>query len=344
MEEKKIVGVFFGGISPEHEVSISSASGIIPNIDRNLFNVKEIYIDREGKLWTDESVLKKVQNNETDELEPVSLDNLVNLIDIAFPVLHGIGGEDGSIQGLFQSLSIPFVGCGISASAVCLDKAIFNSLMSSYGIVKPHFLEINYQFDDKTRVKEKIHEITNKFSFPVFVKPARLGSSVGISKVNSPKLLNEALHKAKEFDQKVIIEESVEDCHEIEISILGNNKNNIACSLPGRVIPGADFYDYDDKYKNNTATFEIPVKYPQEAIVKMKQIAIQAYTLAGCSGLARVDFLVDKQERIFLNEINTLPGFTPFSMYPKLWEASGLNYKDLITKLIELGLETREVK
>jgi D-alanine-D-alanine ligase len=212
--------------------------------------------------------------------------------------------------------------------------------MVNHGIVKPRFLVMDSQYDSAT-VMAKTLQRAKKLCFPLFVKPARAGSSVGITKVKSLAQLGAALTVARAIDQKIILEEAVVGCKEIEVSVLGNGYGSIEVSLPARVIPGADFYDYDDKYKNNTAQFEVPANLPRAVIDKIQTIARQAYSITQCRGLARVDFLLGTRNQVFLNEINTMPGFTPISMYPRMWEATGVSYQQLITRLIMLAFDTK---
>ena len=265
------------------------------------------------------------------QLKKADLNKLPTIIDVAFPVLHGLGGEDGAIQGFFETLNIPYVGANVSSSIICLNKAIFNQLMTMAGIRKPKFVILN-------EIKSKSLLQTNQLEYPLFVKPATTGSSVGISKVKSKNQLDQAIKKASKFDPTVVIEEAVNNCREVEISVLGNSVKTYQVSLPGRVIPHNEFYDYNDKYLDNRADFELPAKLPLQKIKEIQKIALTAYKLVGCRGLARVDFLLDKNLKVYLNEINTMPGFTAISMYPKLWEISGLAYRELITKLINLAL------
>ncbi|MFH1142583.1 MAG: D-alanine--D-alanine ligase family protein [Candidatus Uhrbacteria bacterium] len=328
MSKKKIrVGIFFGGTSPEHDVSLVSANGIISNINKTEFSIKKIFIDKNGQFW--------IKN------KPLNLNSLSQIIDVAFPVLHGEGGEDGSIQGFFETQKIPFVGCGVASSAICLDKAHFNQIMFANGIKQAKFEILDFQYETCREINKKIESIKKKFKTPLFIKPARTGSSIGIFKINDVKMLKTKLNQSKKFDNKIVIEEGVRDAVEIEVSVFGNDIKDIKASLPGRVIPGAEFYDYDDKYINNKTTYEIPAKLSKTKIREITNLATKIYKLANCSGLARVDFLLDKQRNIYLNEINTIPGFTPFSMYPKLWESTGLSYKNLISKLIMLALNKK---
>jgi D-alanine-D-alanine ligase len=338
MSKNKIkLGIFFGGISPEHEVSLSSAEGIINNVDRSKFKVIEIYIDIKGQFWIGNSVLEKINAKKKNQLKKLDVNTLSKLIDVAFPVLHGEGGEDGSIQGFFETLKIPYVGCDVSSSVVCLDKVYFNQIMHVNKIKQSRFEVIDFKYENTEVIKEKILFIKNNFKMPLFVKSSRTGSSVGVYKVTKPSLLVSAINKSKKFDSKIVIEEGVNNAKEVEVSVLGNSSKDIKVSLPGLVVPGAEFYDYDDKYHNNLAKFEIPVNLPKNKIEEIQDVAIKAYKLTNCGGLARVDFLLDKNLNIYINEINTLPGFTPVSMYPKLWEVTGLSYSKLITKLILLA-------
>lgn len=329
--QKIRVGIFFGGISPEHQVSLWSAKSIIDNIDKIKFKIVQFYIDKQGNIWQAENALNLILGGGSARLKKADLNKLSTIIDVAFPVLHGLGGEDGTIQGFFETLNIPYVGANVSSSIICLNKAIFNQLMTIAGIRKPKFVVIN-NFSSNNL------SIIKKLKYPLFVKPATTGSSVGISKIKSKNQLDQAIKKASKFDQTVIIEEAVKNCREVEISVLGNSNKTYKVSLPGRIIPHNEFYDYNDKYLNNKAGFELPAKLPLKKIKEIQKIALTAYKLTGCRGLARVDFLLDKNLKVYLNEINTMPGFTLISMYPKLWEISGLTYKKLITKLINLAL------
>jgi D-alanine-D-alanine ligase len=336
--KKVSLGIFFGGASPEHKISIISAEGVLANVDRTKFDVVEIYIDKEGKFWTGKNIIQKL-NSKNYKLNKIDFNILTKKIAVAFPVLHGEAGEDGSIQGFFKTLKIPFVGADILASAICLDKYIFNQLMVYNKIAKPKFVGIDFCTDDKKEIEEKINFVTDYFKLPFFVKPSRAGSSVGINKIKNKNNLQNAIKKAIKIDNRIIVEEGVDCLAEIEISVLGNTVKDFQVSAPGKIIPGADFYDYDDKYKDDKAVFEIPAKLSKKKIDEIQKTALKAYKIANCQGLSRVDFLMDKKQKVYLNEINTMPGFTPISMYPKLWTESGINYKNLITKLVKLALE-----
>lgn len=341
--QRKKVGLFFGGISPEHEVSITSARGIIENIDLDKFIVKEFFIDKNGNFWTAPNLLKKNKYRSEKQLQKADLNNLNQQINVAFPILHGEGGEDGTIQGFFKTLNIPFVGADVLASAVCLDKAIFKQLMKANDIPQPKFAILDFS---KHPIKPNIQKMTNlkkSFKLPVFIKPASGGSSIGITKLVSWNDSTDATSKAKEVDSKIIIEESIENCLEIEVSVIGNDAKNVKASLPGHIIPGAEFYDYDDKYNDDKTQFEIPAKLSKKKTEEVQELALKVYQIADCIGFARVDFLVSKNGKIYLNEINTIPGFTPISMYPKLWQ-NRPNYKNLITKLLLLALKRKRKK
>lgn len=338
--QKIKVGVFFGGISPEHKVSLASAEAIIKNIDKNRFSVKEIYIDKKGYFFTEKNFFKLGESRSKKNAQRLDLNKLVNEVDVVFPVLHGEGGEDGSIQGFLQTLGIPFVGAGVLASALCLDKAIFNQLMVVNKILKPKFIIIDYGRQTNSEIILTMKEI-KALRWPLFVKPSRGGSSIGISKVKRWADLKKAILKAKKYDSKIVIEESIEHALEVEISVLGNTIKDFRVSIPGRIMPGAEFYTYDDKYKDNKTTVELPAHLSEKKIAEIRRLALRAYQVANCQGLARVDFLLDKNRVVYLNEINTLPGFTSISMYSKLWRISGLSFRALLTKLICLALKRK---
>ena len=333
MSKKIKVGVFFGGISTEHAVSWISAGGIVANLDPEKFAVIQILIDKSGGFWRSGNFFKKGFKKSR-----LDFNGLARLIDVAFPVLHGQGGEDGAIQGFFETLKIPYVGADVISSAIGLDKSFFNQLMAFNKIPKCKFETIDCLRQTPEEIADKIKNISAEFIFPVFVKAARGGSSIGVIKVKKKNELNKAIQKVKKFDKKIVVEESIENSIEIEVSALGNDIDNYKISFPGRVIPGAEFYDYKDKYFSNKTKFELPADLPKQKVNEIKSLALEVYKIINCTGLARVDFLLDSSLKVFINEINTLPGFTQISMYPKLWETSGLKYKELLTKLIYLAL------
>ena len=272
-------------------------------------------------------------------------DRAIN-VDVIFPVLHGTFGEDGTIQGLLELADIPYVGAGVLGSAAGMDKDIMKSLFIAAGIpIVKHVTILRSAWEKDPKKVQKLME--SKLTYPVFVKPANLGSSVGISKAHNRKELGPAIEEAAKFDRKIVIEQGVggkkEKAREIECSVLGNNEP--AASVPGEIVPGKEFYDYTAKYVDEGSQLIIPAKLTKAETKKVQELAVAAFKAVDCSGLARVDFLMDpKTRKIFLNEINTMPGFTAISMYPKLWAASGLEYGDLIDRLIQLGIERHEDK
>jgi len=272
-------------------------------------------------------------------------DRAIN-VDVIFPVLHGTFGEDGTIQGLLELADIPYVGAGVLGSAAGMDKDIMKSLFIAAGIpIVKHVTILRGAWDKDPKKVQKLVE--SKLTYPVFVKPANLGSSVGISKAHNRKELGPAIEEAAKFDRKIVIEQGVggkkEKAREIECSVLGNDEP--AASVPGEIVPGKEFYDYTAKYVDEGSQLIIPAKLTKAETKKVQELAVKAFQAVDCSGLARVDFLMDpKTGKIFLNEINTMPGFTAISMYPKLWAASGLDYADLIDRLIQLGIERHEDK
>jgi D-alanine-D-alanine ligase len=272
-------------------------------------------------------------------------DRAIN-VDVIFPVLHGTFGEDGTIQGLLELADIPYVGAGVLGSAAGMDKDIMKSLFIAAGIpIVKHVTILRGAWDKDPKKVQKLVE--SKLTYPVFVKPANLGSSVGISKAHNRKELGPAIEEAAKFDRKIVIEQGVggkkEKAREIECSVLGNDEP--AASVPGEIVPGKEFYDYTAKYVDEGSQLIIPAKLTKAETKKVQELAVKAFQAVDCSGLARVDFLMDpKTGKIFLNEINTMPGFTAISMYPKLWAASGLAYADLIDRLIQLGIERHEDK
>lgn len=351
---KTTVAVLFGGCSTEHEVSRVSAASVIQNIPQDKYDVVPVGITREGRwlLFSGETAELpdgSWEQNPANRPAFISPDRTVHGIlaqtetgletipvDVVFPVLHGKNGEDGTLQGLLQIAGIPFVGCSSLVSAVCMDKAITNSLLETAGIPQAHYLW--FFTDNYLTGAEKIRgKIEARLGYPVFVKPANSGSSVGVSKVTRPEDLDAAIQRAAREDIKVVVEEAVVG-QEVECAVLGLSRPE--ASIVGEIASGAEFYDYDDKYKNGAAKLFIPAHIPEETAEEVRENALRAYRMLGCSGLARVDFFVRKSDgAVLLNELNTLPGFTSISMYPKLWEASGLSYPELLDRLIQLAFE-----
>ena len=350
---KLSLAVIFGGVSSEHEVSRMSVTSILENLSNERYEVHMVGITKEGRWLLYTGPVEDILSGAWEQgpvtpafLSPdPSVHGLVALrdgkaetihVDVIFPALHGKNGEDGTIQGLFQLSGIPYVGCDTESSAICMDKAVTHSLLSSADIEQAHYLWFYADRFDAApdTIKNKIQA---RLDFPVFVKPSNAGSSVGVSKVERPEDLDQAIRKAAREDKKVVVEEGITG-QEVEVAVLGNR--DCDASIVGEIGASAQFYDYDDKYINGTSQLYIPAHIPQEVSEKIRQTAVRAYRLLGCSGLARVDFFVTAGDnRVILNEINTLPGFTSISMYPKLWMAMGLSYRELLDKLIELALQ-----
>ena len=352
--KKLCVCVLFGGVSPEHEVSLRSAESVLNNIDQEKYNVILVGITEDGH-WLKVDSLAQIKDDTWREakagavLSPDAKEKCLIVtengkfekvpVDVVFPVLHGLYGEDGTVQGILELAKIPYVGCGTLASAVCMDKAVTHTLLSAANIEQAHYLWFyaDRYFADGEKIRNKI---AARLNFPVFVKPANAGSSVGVSKVTAPEKLDAAIRLAAENDTKVVVEEGIVG-QEVECAVLGNRGKSVASPV-GEIGAGAEFYDYDDKYKNGVAQLFIPARLPEDVAEEVRKTAVRAYNLLGCDGLSRVDFFVtEKEHRVILNEINTLPGFTSISMYPKLWENAGTPYSELLEKLIDCAF-TRE--
>lgn len=349
MQKKLTIGVLFGGRSGEHEVSLVSATSIINALDRQKYNVIPIGITKGGKWFCGDSVLVSLKEgkapNTEDEvavLADPSRKGLYNLktgqniiVDVIFPVIHGTFGEDGTVQGLFDLAGIPYVGAGVLGSSVGMDKIIQKDLAKNAGFdVTPYIWFLKSEF--KSSPDEIIKRIESEIGYPCFVKPANSGSSVGINKSHNKNELKEHINEAINYDRRIIIEKSVENAKEIEISVLGNDKP--IASACGQIISSNEFYDYNAKYVDGKSKVVIPADLPDNISAKVKQSAISIFKTLDLSGMTRADFLVTK-DKIYFNEVNTIPGFTSISMYPKMLEASGIPYKELLTSLINLALE-----
>ncbi len=348
------VCVLFGGISPEHEVSLRSAESVLNNMDAEKYNIYAVGITKDGR-WIryggkDYSQLPTGQwENHPDNfrtlISPFRGEGLVtsmyggvtrNPIDVVFPVLHGENGEDGAMQGLLQMAGIPYVGAGVSASAVAMDKTLTKLVMDNAGITQADWLLVR-RSALRENMNQIIKDVEEKFAYPVFVKPAGTGSSVGVSKAANREMMVSALLNAARYDEKILVEEFI-DGIEVEVAVLGNG--DPIASVVGEIDSGAEFYDYDAKYVSDTSVAFIPARIPEDVAQQVRNIAVQVYKAVGCRGLSRVDFFVTRQDnRIVFNEINTLPGFTSISMYPKLLVASGVPYSQLIDRLLQLALE-----
>lgn len=339
---KKInVMVIFGGKSGEHEVSLMSATSILKVMKKEKYNIIPVGITKEGIWKKYDGPIEKIA---TGEWEALALEEAVisltkdnsHKIDVVFPVLHGPYGEDGTIQGLLEMMNIPYVGAGVLASAAAMDKVITKKIVASEAMPQANYVFIVKE-DYRKEASAYIQEIEKKLGYPVFVKPANLGSSVGISKAKDRRQLLDAIEEALKHDRRILVEEFING-REIECSVLGNHE--AIASIPGEILPADEFYSYKDKYFDGKSRFEIPANLPQQVIDEVRNLALKVYRLLDCSGLSRVDFFVDKETNaIYFNEINTMPGFTKISMYPKMWEITGIKYEDLVDRLIQLAIE-----
>ncbi|WAM34442.1 D-alanine--D-alanine ligase family protein [Caldicellulosiruptor morganii] len=350
------VAVLFGGVSTEHEVSIVSAKSVMQNLDKEKYEIIPIGITKEGKWllytgkiedldskWTVYSIECFISPDRTRKALVKIKDSEATFIDIdvVFPVLHGLNGEDGTVQGLLELSGIPYVGCGVLSSGICMDKAFAKKLALLEGIPQGHFLVI-YQNEYLSKKDYFIRRIESEFSYPVFVKPANSGSSIGISKAKDRDDLILAINQAFYYDTKILIEEAI-DAREIECALLGNDE--IFVSALGEIIPSREFYSYEAKYIDNSSELIIPAKLEKQVEDEIKELAVKIYRLFECSGMARIDFFVDrKTSKVYFNEVNTIPGFTSISMYPKLMEYSGIPYSQLLDRLIELAIERNSRK
>jgi D-alanine-D-alanine ligase len=385
MGKKLRVGILFGGRSGEHEVSLLSAASVLNAINKKKYDVVPIGITKEGRWVTAEhaeqllrgeaprnalplragdpqatEAAAVINKGEMVVVPPVPHENAIEMleaprrrasdraidVDVIFPVLHGTFGEDGTIQGLLELADIAYVGAGVLGSAAGMDKDVMKRLFTFAGLpIVRHVSFLRRHWEDDPKKVRKLVE--SKLKYPVFVKPANLGSSVGISKAHDRDELACAIDEAAKFDRKILVEEGVggkkQKAREIECSVLGNDSPQ--ASVPGEIVPMKEFYDYAAKYLDEGSALVIPAKLSRKQTKQVQQMAIAAFKAVDCAGLARVDFLMDpKTQRIYVNEINTMPGFTAISMYPKLWAATGVKYPELIDQLIQLGLERHEEK
>ncbi len=350
------LAILFGGRSGEHEVSLMSARSVLAVVDHTRYNVIEVGITHEGAWLTGKDGLAAFEQGQTEALLPASLHpdptrpGLYVIrngqyekyadVDVYFPMLHGTYGEDGTMQGLFEMADVAYVGANVIHAAVGMDKGIFKDVMRANGIpVVEGTIVLRSQIE--TDIENVVKQAEAVGAYPLFVKPANLGSSVGVTKCRSRADLVEGLIEAAQYDRRILIERGIHNPREIEIAVLGNHHPQ--ASVAGEIIPGADFYSYDAKYVLNNSQPVIPAALSETQAQKIEEIALRAYRAVDGCGMSRVDFLLDPQsEEIFLNEINTIPGFTSISMYPKLWEASGVPYAALVDRLIELAIERKE--
>lgn len=357
MTDRKLhVAVIFGGRSGEHEVSLMSARSVLSVLDPARYEVIQIGITHEGAWLTGEDVLGKFESGKTNGLLPVVLfptptepglyvvEGGASLrkwadVDVFFPVLHGTFGEDGTLQGLFELANVAYVGAGVPGSSVGMEKGIFKDVMIANDIpVVDTIVVLRKEIEqDVMAVIERAEKLDE---YPLFTKPANLGSSVGVTKCNNRSDLQEGLLEAATFDRRVLVQKAVRNVREIEVSVLGND--DPIASVCGEVLPSREFYSYEAKYVDGTSGLLIPAPLPQKVSDCIREYAVRAYKAIDCAGMARVDFFVEKDtNQIYLNELNSIPGFTQISMYPKLWEASGLPYQKLVDRLIELAMERK---
>lgn len=342
---KENICIIYGGKSAEHDVSILTAQNVINAVDLTKFRIDIIYITNDGDWIKGDQVIDYKINDieqlrlKSDELTPISklLEASIdgNAYSAVFPLLHGPNGEDGTIQGLFEVLDIPYVGNGVLAASSSMDKLVMKHLFAHRGL--PQLPYVSFLKSEYEKYEHNIVElIQNKLEYPVFVKPANLGSSVGISKCNNKEELISGIEEAFQFDRKLVIEQGV-DAREIEVAVLGNDYPET--TLPGEVIKDVQFYDYKSKYKDGKVQLQIPADIDEDTANTLRNMAIEAFKATDCSGLVRADFFLTEDNTIYINETNAMPGFTQYSMYPQLWENMNLSYTDLITKLIELAIE-----
>lgn len=352
MYHKKTVAVIFGGQSSEHEVSRNSAVLMLTALDKEKYQVLPVGITKEGQWLIYNGPVEHIKNGEWEKYgTPVCLSpdatkkallKIVNgrakeiPVDVVIPVLHGAWGEDGTIQGLFEMAQIPYVGCGVLASAVSMDKVYTKMIAKNARIPQAKYIWLHKADLEKNREK-MMNQVEKKLGYPCFVKPSNAGSSVGISKAKNRKQLSAALDLAAGYDKKIIVEEAI-DAREFECAVLGNERPEV--SGVGEVLAAAEFYDYDAKYNSPASRTVIPADVEEEKVRQMQKIAKRIFMAVDGSGLARVDFFIDKKTgRVLFNELNTMPGFTPISMYPKLWEAAGVSAPELMDRFIQLALE-----
>jgi D-alanine-D-alanine ligase len=348
------IGVVFGGRSSEHEVSLASANNVIDALTRAGYQVSAIGIAPSGrwliggdpmKLLSDNAAGATTTASHADEnsaaenwslLPSTKHASQLATIDVIFPVLHGPYGEDGTIQGLLEMANLPYVGCGVASSAVAMDKVMAKQLFAAAGLRQvDYFLLLRNAY--RSQPEATCAAVEDALGYPLFIKPANMGSSVGVTKARNREELHIAIAIAAQYDRKILVEKAVPNCREIEVSVLGNDE--VIASIPGEIVPGHEFYDYAAKYLDDSSQLLIPAPLSAEQVKEVQEIAVRAFQAIDGTGLARVDFLMDNQSGTFyLNEINTMPGFTRISMYPKLWEASGIAYPELVDRLVQLAL------
>ena len=352
------LALIFGGRSAEHEVSCVSAASVVEALDPGRYEVVPIGIDKQGRwhllkgppaLEAGATELPAVEPEAGSEIalsqdpgsrELVGQDGRRQPVDVAFPILHGPFGEDGTIQGLLELAGVPYVGAGVMASAVGMDKAVQKVLFRAAGLpLVPHEVVLEREWREDP---ESVEARAEALGVPLFVKPATLGSSVGITKVKTLADLESAMEEALRYTRKVLVEQAMEGAREIECAVLGND--DPVASVPGEILPAGEFYDYRSKYLDDSTRLEVPAKLSAEVVEEVQRMAVTSFRAIDCTGMARVDFFLIDDERVILNEINTIPGFTSVSMYPRMWEASGLSYPELVDRLVDLAIERHEAE
>ncbi|SHK40797.1 D-alanine--D-alanine ligase [Hathewaya proteolytica DSM 3090] len=340
---KTKIAVLFGGKSTEHEVSRVSATSVLKNIDEKKYDIYPIGITKDGRWFEYTGSYDKIESGawEQDEFYKKSEGERILFnreVDVVFPVLHGLYGEDGTVQGMCKLVDIPCVGPSVMASAVCMDKVYTKYVLERFGVKQADYVVVdkfNYEKDSQSLIEK----IEKKLGYDLFIKPSNSGSSVGITKAHNREELIKGIEEALKYDRKILVEEAL-NAKEVEVAVLGNDDPKP--SIPGEIRPAKEFYDYEAKYQDASSELLIPATMSEEGLKKVQEIAVEVFKALDCAGLSRVDFLVTKDsEDIYLNEVNTLPGFTSISMYPKLWETTGVPYKELIDKLIALAMERK---
>ena len=347
--EKLKLGVIFGGMSTEHDISIVSGSSVLKNLNKEKYDITPIYIDENGEWYNYEKDLNEIEILKVGE-QPTELKKLENPMealknmDVVFPVLHGLYGEDGTIQGLFELLKVPYVGCRVLGSCVCMDKVYTKIILEKAGInqakyvyvrkFNDKYIFVDEQFNERVLdLDETAREVEKVVGLPAFVKPSNSGSSVGINKAKTIDELKDAIEYASKFDNKILVEENING-REVECAVIGNEEVDASCV--GEILPAEDFYSFDAKYKNSESRVVIPAELDKEISESIRKTAIKAFKAVDGKGLSRVDFFVEREtNKIYLNEINTMPGFTTISMYPQLWGECGKTYSELLDELIK---------
>lgn len=348
------LAVIFGGKSTEHDVSITSGTSVIKNLNKEKYNIFPIYIDENGKWYEYKKQINEIEIIPVGEKieEKTEIENVMEFLkkmDCIFPVLHGLYGEDGTIQGLFELLNIPYVGCGVLSSSISMDKVYTKILFDKAEInqadyiyvkkVDDEYIHIDNKFNEKIykNIEELIEIIEEKINYPIFVKPSNSGSSVGVNKATNKKELKEAIICAGQFDKKILIEQGING-REIECAVFG--EQDVIASCVGEVLSAEDFYSFDSKYKNSESRTQIPVNIDSEIAEEIRCLAKKIFKIVDGKGLSRVDFFVEREtNKIYINEINTMPGFTEISMYPKLFEKTGIKYSEILDKLIDIAIK-----